>query len=314
MGIEQIWTHLREHGLAAQQRISETHPCDIYADFEPPHGIGLVAICGNRPILPREVMKAVSVESGQRDDARWSLRLQLHSVQLTPVFAALCDDIIRATSSGVGPNQLAAAVLARLHHWRSLLEQSGGGLEPSVLRGLIGELTVLRAKLLSSLPAREAIEAWRGPLGAPQDFMLPDGSRIEVKTVERDTATVRISGLEQLDSGVDALILAVVRVQRTAPSAIGAQTAPQGIALVRAAMQSDTEALRLFDERLAALNWHEDVSHHQLAVRVLDVHAYAVSGRFPRLTTGDVPPGVERAEYDIRLPGEGYDTWTLPDD
>lgn len=301
---------MREHGVAAQRRITAEHACDLYADFTPPDQVGLVAVCSDRPSLPRP-MRALTVERGERADGRCSLRLALQHQTLLPVFAALCQDIIASTEEGVDATRVAATVLDRLQRWRALLERDSPGLEEATVRGLIGELTVLERHLLPSMSPREAVQAWRGPLGAPQDFLLSDGNRIEVKTAARDADAVTINGLGQLDAGSDQLTLAVVRLQVTGPSADGAVTAVGLIARLRESLAADPEAATMFETALAHVGWHEHPSHAELAARIVAIEAYAVEGVFPRLTTQNVPTGIEEAVYQASLKGQSFENWAL---
>lgn len=311
MTIEAIWEELAGIGIATQRRVNATHPHDLYADFEPPSHVGIVAVCIRRPPQFR-AMRAIAVECGQREDGRWSLRLSLLQPALLPVFAALCRDIVMSTGAGVSDEALGTAVLARLQHWRSLLERDAPGLEEEVLRGLIGELTVLETHLLPLMMEAEAVAAWRGPSGAPQDFLLPSGDTIEVKTADRDAVKVRINGAGQLDPAVGLLLLAVVRLQRTSMAASGAVTAPILIARLRDRLIGDADALRAFDASLAKLGWHDHSAHDEVAVRVLHIDVYAVTADFPRLTNAGVPPGVEDVVYTVILPAKPTETWMVP--
>lgn len=300
--IEELWQELRSSGAGARQRrVDATHPLDLYADFEPPDRVGLVAVCGSRPMPPRP-MRALEVERGLRADGRWSLRLSLQEPRLMPVFAALCRDIVAFTRAGVDDAQLAAAVLGRLDHWRTLLERDATGLGEETLRGLIGELLFLEAEVLTTLPPGKAVAAWTGPLGTPQDFLLPSGTRIEVKTIGRNARTIRVNGLVQLDAGVDPLVLAVVRVEATGASAHGAVTAPVLIACLRNRIAPDRVALAAFDATLACAGWHDHPSHDEFAVRLVAIEAHDVGPAFPRLTVASVPVGIEDADYTVVLP------------
>jgi len=310
MKIEDIWESLRRTGTSSQRRLDAEHPCDLYADYDPPDQVGLVAICDGRPVLPKP-MRAITIEAGQRADGRWSLRLALQQPNLIPVFAALCRDIAAATLNGVTEADLAPTVLGRLHRWRSLLERDAAGLEETTLRGLVGELTILLERVLPENSPRVAIDAWKGPQGAAQDFLLPNGARIEVKAIEWDSRTVRINGLAQLDPGVDELTLAAVRLQTTTPSAQGALTVSQLVERIRLAIAADLDALDLFEARLALIGWHEHPSHDEFAVRVLAVEAHTVTGEFPRLVTSTVPSGVSEVEYDATLPVKGFKSWSV---
>lgn len=303
MKIEDAWASLAASGpVAAQTRVSASHPHDLYADYEPPGQVGLVAVCASRPPALRP-LRTLSVEEGRRKDGRWTLRLQLVEPLLRPVFAALCDDIIAFTLSGVPPGSLASAVVKRLLHWRSLLERDGSGLDEAILRGLIGELTVLRERVLPVLPALDAVRSWTGPYGTPQDFQLPTGRRLEVKAVTRNADRVRINGLSQLDAGADPLTLVVVRLDPTGAGAPGAVTAPALVAATRDLLADEPEALAMLDRCLAGVGWHEHPAHGALVVRVVSVEEHEVDSTFPRLTVAKVPAGIMDADYVVALPG-----------
>lgn len=299
--IEEIWTGLRRSvSGSAQQRVDAEHPLDIYVDYEPPDRPGLVAICPNRGPAVRP-LRAVAVDQAQRHDGQWFIRLSLDEPHLLPVFAALCRDIVDVTRHGVAPDQLAAAVAGRLDHWRRLLEQDRANLGELRLRGLIGELLVLEELIKATSPT-VAVNSWTGPLGTPQDFTLPDGSRIEVKTARTTAPTVRINGLRQLDSGVDRIELRVVRLDDTGPEATGSVTAPMMVRRVAELLARDTLASETFAGSLALIGWSDHPSHGDLVVRPASIDTFPVGPDFPRLTSATVPPGVEEAEYVIRLP------------
>lgn len=303
--IEDVWRQLAAAAEGrAQTRVDAAHPLDIYADVQPPDRVGLIAVCGARPPGVRP-MRALSVEQGRRGDGRWALRLALLERQLLPVFAALCRDVVACTRSGVDEARLGQVVVQRILHWRSLLEREAAGLGEAMLRGLIGELLVLRDRLLAALGPAAAVPAWRGPLGAPQDFVLPDGRRIEVKTVGPHADRVRINGLDQLDPCGDPLTLTVVRAEAATPDARGAVSAPVLIAELRGLLAAEPEVLAAFEAALSGLGWHDHASHDAVALRVVGMEDHEVGPGFPRLMRGTVPAGVLDADYAVALPGRG---------
>ena len=85
------------------------------------------------------------------------LRVSLLERSLLPVFAALSRDIVAYTRSGVDKSRLGQAVVRRLVHWRTLLDREAAGLGEATLRGLIGELLVLRDRLLPVVKPLQAI-------------------------------------------------------------------------------------------------------------------------------------------------------------
>ena len=303
MSIEDLWRQLAAAAEGgAQTRVDATHPLDIYADLQPPNQVGFAAVCGARPPEVRP-MRALSVEQGRRADGRWTLRLALLERQLLPVFAALCSDVVACTRSGVDEARLGQVVVERILHWRSLLERDAAGLGEATLRGLIGELLVLRDRLLPALGPGAAVPAWRGPLGAPQDFVLPDGRRIEVKTVGPHARQVHINGLDQLDPCGDPLTLTVVKAEAATPDTRGAISAPALIGELRSLLAAEPETLVAFETALSGLGWHDHASHDAVALRVVGMEDHEVGSAFPRLTRGTVPAGVLDADYAVALPG-----------
>lgn len=301
MSIEPLWTQLIAGGVAAQTRIDARHPHDIYADFVPPDAIGLLVLTKAKPPSVEE-MRAIAVDVRTRADGRWTLRLTLNEPGLRPVFGALCDDIVACTREGVAPEHLGGLVVQRIQHWRALLDREGGGLGESVLRGLVGELLVLRDLLLPVLGPLQSVASWRGPAGAPQDFILPDGARVEVKTIRPHADEVRITNLDQLDSLGDPLTLIAVRVENSQPGVAGAVTAPGLISTLRLLLEGQPQAERLFDLALGQLRWHEHPSHHALALRLIAIEPYPVGPAFPKLTRSSVPAGIFEASYRVLLP------------
>ena len=307
--IEQLWNDLRtSSGPSRQRRVDSTHPLDLYADFEHPDRPGLVAVC-HRAAADTRSMRALTIDQGVRADGRWSLRIVLNEPQLLPVFSALCRDIVSFTRAGVDESRLAGAIMGRIDRWRTLLERKTPGLGEPALRGLIGELLVLETELLAKLTPREAVSAWTGPSGAPQDFLLPSGVHLEVKTIGRDAGTARVNGLSQLDASTDPLILVAVRVETTGVAARGAVTAPVLVARLRQALIDAPDALVDFEAALASMGWHEDPSHDVFALRPLTIEAHDVTADFPRLIRASVPAGVVEADYSIVLPKHGRTLW-----
>jgi hypothetical protein len=300
--IEDAWLTLKAAGNSVlHTRVDETHPLELYAEFEQPNRPGLVLFCSARP-PEAESLKTVEVDQGIRPDGKWWMRISLRVPELEPVFAALCRDIVAFTRSGVDEAAASSAILRRLSRWRALLEGQHTGLSVSVLRGLIGELLILELDIIPTLNPLDAVMAWSGPLGTAQDFVLPNGHRIEVKAVRPDAVTVTINGLDQLDSGGDPLTLVVLRLLDVGRDAAGAETASGIIARLEGQLKSHPAALSEFGNRLAMVGWHENPAHENVVVRFVRKDIYAVEGDFPRLIRETVLNGIDDANYSIRLP------------
>jgi hypothetical protein len=301
MRIEELWTSLRREAVEAQRRVDAAHPLDLYADFEPPDRPGLVLFCDERP-NDSPSLKAIGIDRRRRPDGRWAMRVFLEEPRLLPVFAELCRDIIEFTRHNAPGAQPSGSVLSRIERWRSLMQPQLAGLSDAQLRGLIGELLVLEKELFPVLGPDQAIAAWTGPLGASQDFHLPNGRKIEVKAVDRQADRVQINGLDQLDGGSDPLQLFVVRLEDTGINADGAVTAPQLIARLRARLSLAPAALQTFEMLLRFVGWNDAVDADSVAVRLERIDRYDVDEGFPRLIAATVPAAVAEATYELVLP------------
>lgn len=301
MKIEDLWASLRREAVEAQRRVDATHPLDLYADFEPPDRPGLILITDERP-NDAPTLQAIGIERRRRQDGRWSMRVFLEEPRLLTVFAELCRDIVEFCRHNAQSGPPSGLVLSRIERWRSLMQPEPVGLSRSQIRGLIGELLVLERELLPVLLPDAAVSAWIGPLGASQDFRLPDGRKLEVKALDRHADRVQINGLDQLDSGADPLQLVAVRLENTGINAEGAITASRLIAQLRVQLSQAPAALQTFEVLLRFVGWVDAADTDSVVVRLERIDRYEVDAGFPRLTTATVPSGITAATYEVLLP------------
>ncbi len=300
--IEELWQDLR--GAAGQpvyRRVSADHPLELYAVVAAPERVGLMVLGPVEPPRPRQ-LRTVTIERGRRPDGRWSLQVLLERPELRAEFTALCRDIVVFTRRGVSADGAAAAVLKRIERWRTLLEGGRVALDAAAQRGLAAELLVLEREVMPLLPAFDAVCAWTGPDGTPQDFILPGGLRLEVKAVRPAARTARINGLDQLDPGPDRLELVVVRLADAPAEAPDSFSLADQIGRLRDVLAREPAALGELESRLGALGWQDGPDMTLSHLRVAAIERHPVGEAFPRLTRTMVPAGIEDADYVISLP------------
>jgi hypothetical protein len=243
-------------------------------------------------------MESVEAIVSVRHDGRWSLGIWLRVDALRSPFAQLCQDLVDATNE-VSPEKAGGFMLARLARWRRLLEAGSQGMDESRLRGLVGELLVLRRCLDFWAPAT-VVDSWVGPLGAPQDFTLPSFF-VETKAVRPGAATVSISSVDQLDASEE-LLLAVVALMGISPDDDGFDLG-ELVAEIRVSLtagEAHMAALE-FDSRLAAAGYRDGDPISQARFRTDGIMFYRISDGFPLLRRADLPVGVSEAAYEINL-------------
>lgn len=293
--IDEIWAMVEVGGPGGVLRVDDSHPADLYGATDAEGRRGLVLVCAAEPPAPPR-LDAVEVTSHLRHDGRWALGIWLREPSLLPVFTHLCTDLI-AASRGAAVNAAAGVILARLLRWRELLETGTGPMSLSAVRGLVGELLVLE-RCIEIWGPGDAVSGWVGPLGGPQDFVLPD-RRIEVKTIVPTAHSVHISSIDQLDTD-DALSLAVVVLTTLAG---GSGIAPDELisSIEATLLESGVETAGSFRHRLDALGYLSDPQYQKPVFRLHRIEWYDVAGDFPRVRRADVGVGIDRLVYDVEL-------------
>lgn len=232
------------------------------------------------------------------------LLLQLLDPTQRDIFHRLCLDIVSATADAKTEVDAIYLFLARTWRWHHLLR---GGLDQKLSKeeqkGLMGELLVMENLLLPTLSARDAVDAWTGPLGTPKDFEV-GRLCIEAKA-RRGAATpfVAISSEHQLDTvGVDYLYLNVVELDGATVDSSNAYTATDIASRVRDQIAlRDVEAAFLFERLLmsSGFRWEDDYKDSRWIQGAN--HLFAVNDQFPRITSGSIPVGVTSVKYAISL-------------
>lgn len=293
--IEAVWNDLlRNDERPVFRRIDEAHPLDLYAGLDANDAHTLLLVTPEEPPVPPSY-DTITVTSRRRADGNWALAITLHDAELTIPFTRLCQDLIDASrnTSAAGP----AFLINRLARWRRLMDIAKKPLSEQALRGLLGELIILKDAVAPRFGNPAAVRAWVGPSDSPQDFLLA-GIAIEVKTCTPTATTITISSLEQL-STTSPLILATVLLSPSSETQQMAFTPSQLVSTIRT--QLDDALQNEYDLRLAEAGYQERPEYTTMWYECTGTRFYRVEGAFPRLTTSNVPTGIPSAIYDVAL-------------
>lgn len=240
----------------------------------------------------------VSIERQTNGEYRLECRLTTTDPDIEEKFSTVAKDIAYHCSGYKGA-QLFLKTQERIKSWANFLRPSRTGLSYSEFVGLFGELYVLAEHLMLVLTASDAVRAWIGPEGKKQDFTLDDWA-IEVKTaISGDRQTIGISSLDQLDRITSKLYL--LRVVAT-PSTEG-----KGVSLGELydrcldSVVHDVVVEGMFLQKVSALYGIASESQIKEQFKIVNVSLYDVVDEFPRLTHGEVHPGITEAQYDISV-------------
>ncbi len=215
------------------------------------------------------------------------------------VFAPFVAAFIDAQSSD-GP---AEALWATLKMFRRLWLGSQAPLDAREVRGLYGELVVLR-ELLRVCPKdrhENLLASWVAGQDALHDFTAPS-LHIEVKTVVREPVVIHVNDIHQVFP-LEAAKLKVAVVALTATT--GGRTLPALVDQLRSMV--NPSSLVSLDHRLQEWGYrHEDALHYSTAFSVDAVWLYPIEEGAPVLDPAllaDAPGTVSGINYLLAMSG-----------
>lgn len=223
--------------------------------------------------------------------------LTLTDNELVKSFSVMCYDIAERSKRGETVEAAAVITIECLRGWAALLKRRGRtGLTRNEVIGLWGELASLEA-LLIARPENvyQIVQGWRGPNGDQRDIGF-NGNRIEIKTqLSTRSLVLKISSLDQLDERGDHL---TVILNRISPSDKGTSLAGL-IHSIEQRLQSRLVAQSEFERKIELAEYDPDLEACKEAFALDERIHFSVDDDFPRLTPGNVPPGIRSAEYEI---------------
>lgn len=262
----------------------------------------IVELQGDHTIQYRQnavTVNGIKVDLRGGEPAQQRLVLTLEKQVDRDLFESLCRTLAAALERATDSASSLAVALAHIRRWKTFLSGRGQHLSPEEVRGLFAELVFLLELIDRQASATTAVEAWLGPEKSHQDFIFGN-TAVEIKSLSgTERSTVRISSEDQLESLNDALFLRIYRLS-SLPDASAARSLNEIVTAVQARL-SEAEAVEAFDRKLVAHGYAPLPDYDGPRFVVSDSRSYRVSGEFPRLMRSQLPIGVERVAYDVRL-------------
>jgi len=241
----------------------------------------------------------IDVDLRGGEPGRQRLVLTLESQVDRDLFEGLCRTLVSALERPSDSASSLAVALAHIRRWKTFLSGRSQHLSAEEVRGLFAELTFLLELIERQASTAAAVEAWLGPEKSHQDFIFGN-TAVEIKSLSgTERSTVRISSEDQLESLNDELFLRIYRLS-SLPDATDAQSLNEIVTAVQTVL-AEAEAVEAFDRKLVAHGYAPLPDYDQPRFVVSDTHSYRVVEGFPRLMRSQLPTGIDRVGYDIRL-------------
>jgi len=307
--LEAIWKAIEQESLQLpgtyQRRIPESGSLASYACTIQPGGRRRIAVhvmasvCSHMNLPAGGKGFELTVEHLPPNENA-ILHLEERQGAGSAIFSMVCADLISASKASTDASTASLLFCNRMIAWKRFFESTGDqGISREEYIGLWGELSVMSAVISAGTPPSEALRAWVGPLGAPQDFSFGTCA-IEVKTsVGAEMRLVQISNVMQLDnSTLSNLYLVCLHSDFRLHS---------GTTMTELRNQ-------ICDQLGPALSGHfldclvsrglaePDISQWaEWGFKLISERAFAVQGAFPRIGVNDIPQGVVDVTYSIQL-------------
>ena len=216
------------------------------------------------------------------------------------LFQGLCETLIDGLREVEDSGTALSVAMTHLKRWKAFLAgRNARLLSPEEVRGLFGELQVLRKLYRDTLPKIDAVNAWCGPEDLHQDFIF--GNRaIEVKTLSgRERSSIRISSEDQLEALVDDLFVMTLRLSEM-PDADTSRSLNDLVAEIEREL-SESGAIEQFSDKIAGIGYAPLKEYDFPRFVVAGTQGYRVVESFPRLIRSKLPIGIAKVAYGIKL-------------
>lgn len=311
MNLSEVWEGLEEEtrtgGVSGrlQRRIEPEGRRDFFPGLDLPSRNRMLIIrvaassAEGQPTISDSMGLIVRSISRGFDGDQVEIELVLTDSQHSDIFDLLIRDLVEAAEEPQDERAGLTRFLSRLSDWQQLLRRlAPRGLAREAQQGLWGELWVLREVVAPVVGMAEAVRAWRGPLGADQDFQMGD-INVEVKTsTAHALERIAISSERQLEVP-DGVVLVLMAMSLDARVGYG-ETLPDMVKHSKDAA-SVFGCLGLLDERLVLSGYEAQDEHlySEIGYSVRSFHPFQVGGRFPMIASSDLRAGVGDVRYSI---------------
>lgn len=236
------------------------------------------------------------------------VRIASNEAGVALLFLKLVDYVLERTAEARDSREAAALLVSAVDEFKRFTQRRSGRLGEDEIRGLIAELLLLiEIQAGDATRTWEAFNAWGGPFGALHDFEFAEGNAIEVKSTHRPPSEIRISTPAQTQPIPDGLDLVVLPLEKVAP---GADADINFIELVEEvsalAVARGGDVADLWDSALIALGLDlTDQYYEQWRFARGEWLRFRVVDGFPGISEGDLPSGVVKVTYSLRLEALG---------
>ena len=281
------------------QRISPDYNTDVFVGYNDDGKMSMI-ITENGSVEKVRPSKEIDVQLNRRKDGKLALSFDLLDNEYSSLFVVFCKDMV-FTCEKYGKQKAISSAVRRWKYWKMLFgERNIDLLGKQQVKGLIGELIILKDYFIEKIGAEKAITSWMGPVLGHKDFEIAD-TWCEVKSISEAALQVSISSLEQLESELDGH-LAIVRLEDT-NELVKDNINLNKLVTEIMGMLGDPDILDEFNRKLNFIGYKYDPRYDKINFVLKNVEFYCVNDKFPRLRRNYISSAIGNANYTILLDG-----------
>ena len=285
-------------GRNTYQRLDSDYKVNVFLGYNEDGKMSMV-ITEPGQIVKTKSSKMIDVQMSKREDGKIALSFDLLDNAYASMFTIFCKDMILACERSGGEMAISSA-LVRWKYWLELFGKRGPLLDKAEVKGLIGELLLLRDMFMPEYGVTDAIASWMGPMLGHKDFEVAD-TWYEVKAVNENAMQVGISSLEQLESDKNGHLV-ILRLEECSPVNKNSIFINELVISIIEKIDNQ-DALMSFREKLENVGYYSDPSYDEYAFGHKGMQMYSITEGFPRIRRKDLPLAVGNAKYTILLDG-----------
>lgn len=304
--IKSIWSAISpQPGTPIARRADPAHPLDLFIGLDENSCMQLMLLTDVEADLP-DSSQQVAVACNQRNDGQYAICFTLTNPALRDTFISLCWDIMESSRHASDKHIGTQMAIKRFSMWQILFAKGiNSKMSELVVRGLIGELSVLKSFCIPAYGCARAITGWIGPLYADRDFEYTD-KWLEVKTASRDKNRISISSFDQLDFDEPGELI-ICRLEKASASNPQIITLNSLVHTIEDLMHEDDYAMSLFHTRLALGGYKDSDESANNAYIIHSFEVYQVKDDFPRVRQCQLPEAIVGGEYELSI--SAIQTW-----
>ena len=281
------------------QRLDSDYKVNLFLGYNEDGKMSMV-ITEPGQVVKTKSSKMIDVQMSKREDGKIALTFDLLDNAYASMFTIFCKDMILVCEKA-GKEMAISNAVVRWKYWLELFgKKKGTLLDKSEIKGLIGELLILKDKFIPEYGVTDAIASWMGPMLGHKDFEIAD-TWYEVKAVNENAMQVNISSIEQLESDEDGHLV-ISRLEEC--STVNKNAIFLNELVISIIEKIDNQdALMSFRGKLENVGYYSDPSYDEYAFGYKGMQMYRITDGFPRIRRKDLPLAVGNAKYTILLDG-----------